>query len=118
MTKLKLLYVDDEEFNLVLFVRLYKNLFDITTATSADEGIEKLKDEDGITIVISDLTMPEKNGVDFIKEATLLNPELKFYILSGYSTTQEIDDLIEDGVISALLEKPFVAEQIEALAKD
>ncbi len=70
MKNITILYVDDEQTNLVLFEYSFKDLYNVITANSGEEGLLKLKDyKDDIIVVISDMRMPKMNGIEFIIEA-------------------------------------------------
>lgn len=63
----KILYVDDEEQNLVSFKYLFKKNFEIHLADSAQSGIELLETET-FQIIITDQKMPSITGVEFLKK--------------------------------------------------
>ena len=66
---IKVLHVDDEPPLLdqaKLFLKRESNL-NVITASSAEEGLELLDDED-IDVIVSDYLMPEMNGLDFLEE--------------------------------------------------
>jgi len=70
MDKLKVLVVDDDP---MVRETLYEMLTRFAgcyteTAKSGKEGLEKIQNDD-FNVVFTDLTMPEMNGIDLIKEA-------------------------------------------------
>ena len=71
----RILYVDDEVINLELLQLTFMNEFKVVTALSAREGLDELEKDPDIRVVISDLKMPEMNGLDFIKMVKQLDPE-------------------------------------------
>src|SRR5574344_479018 len=75
-TKMKdktILYVDDEEINLRLFKATFRRDYNILTATSAKEGLEKLA-KNTVDLVITDQRMPEVNGVEFLSKVQAIYP--------------------------------------------
>ena len=62
--KIKVLYVDDEENNLISFRAAMRHYFDIYTAISAEQGMNILR-EVPIPIIITDQRMPEITGIRF-----------------------------------------------------
>ncbi len=66
MKKFTLLYVDDEESNLLIFKDTFRRKYQIFTAISAKAGIGIL-DNNKIDLVLSDQRMPEMTGVEFLK---------------------------------------------------
>jgi len=107
-----LLYVDDEPFNLLLLKRLLKDHYDVITAASGLEGLEKLSSESGIKAVISDMKMPGMNGVEFISKGKKEYPHIVFFILTGYDRTPEITEVLKNNLISAYFSKPLNVKNI------
>ena len=112
--EITILYVDDEEINLFLFESAFKRSYQVLTASSAKLGLEKLKDAyNDIIVVITDMNMPEMNGVDFIKEARKQFNKVGYFILTGYGFNQEIDQALKDKVVHKFFTKPFQPEQLK-----
>tara|TARA_R110002096_G_scaffold151859_3_gene314635 strand:- start:8598 stop:8969 length:372 start_codon:yes stop_codon:yes gene_type:complete len=116
--KLQILYVDDEAINLFLFKNLLANHFDVITVDSAKGGMEVLKENSNIKLVVSDLKMPEISGLDFIREARKLHSNLEYMVLTGYGLNDEIDGAIKEGLISNYIQKPYELEVILEIIKD
>ncbi len=65
--KKKILVIDDDNDQLLIFrAILSKGDFDITTSTSSLAGVELLSKE-AFDLVISDVHMPQMNGVSFVR---------------------------------------------------
>lgn len=90
--KIKIIYVDDEEVNVMLFQINFSVNYEVYTGYSGYEGLNLLEDHPDTKVIISDMKMPEMNGVEFIKKAKEKYPEKKFYILTGFEITDEIQD--------------------------
>ena len=99
----KILYVDDEEINLDLFQWTFKKHFDVTTALSAKEALEILKEND-IPVVITDFKMPEMNGIQFIEAIKKENPDKICIILTGF-----IESIVKgkEDLVFEVLSKPW-----------
>ncbi|MEO9887188.1 MAG: response regulator [Balneola sp.] len=110
----KVLYVDDEVMNLFLFENLLAGKFEILTAKSPELGLEILKKDDTIDIVISDMKMPVMNGLQFIEKAQEFYKKCPYLILSGYHKIPEIEEALESGMIRGYLQKPFEVDKITA----
>ena len=111
--RINVLYVDDEQLNLDLFALVFKKKFNVIKAISGIEGLEKLEQHKDITIVISDMKMPEMNGIEFIRKAKTNYKNLKCFILTGYEITDEIADALEEKLINKYFKKPFNSKEIE-----
>ncbi len=109
-----ILYVDDEDVNLTLFKIVFKKKFNVITALSGEEGLEKLKSNPNVSVVISDMKMPGMNGIEFIKIAKKDFPEISFFILTGFDITEEIADALNERLIHKYFRKPFDMKEIES----
>ncbi|MEA2041738.1 MAG: response regulator [Bacteroidota bacterium] len=107
-----ILYVDDEPINLELFKLNFRKHFNIHTAASGTDGLRILGQNKNIYVIVSDMKMPEMNGIEFIKKAKTKFPGKKFFILTGFEITQEIQDAINSNLIVKYLRKPFKHDDI------
>lgn len=116
--KITILYVDDEPINLMIFSINFKNKFNVITALSGEEGLEKLAEESSISVVISDMKMPRMNGIEFIRTAKADFPNVIFFILTGYDITSEIAHALNEKLINHYFSKPFNVNEIEKAIND
>lgn len=114
-----ILYVDDEEANLFLFKNLFKKKYNVITAISGMEGLKKLENyKDDIIVVISDMRMPNMNGLEFIQTARATYSNIAYYILTGYAFSDDIEIALENNVIQKFFTKPFNYKEIDAAIQD
>ena len=106
--KTTILYVDDEPTNLMLFEQLFKTKYQVLTAESGYKGLKLLTQRPDIHVIISDMKMPGMNGLEFIQESKKLYPSILYFILTGYEITEEIQESLENGLISKYFQKPFL----------
>ncbi len=108
------LFVDDEELNLFLFEKTFERDFIVKTASSGIQGL-KVLEEDGSTVkvVISDMRMPNMNGLEFVERAKKSFPEVEYFILTGYGYTEELQEALKSRLISHLFHKPFEYKKIK-----
>lgn len=111
--KMSLLYVDDEILNLTLFKHNFKKDYTVFTAESGEEGLNILKQNNSIVAVISDMKMPGMNGIEFIRTAKNMFPDISYFILTGFDITEEIADALNDKVIEKYFRKPFNKTEIK-----
>ena len=109
-----LLYVDDEPLNLQLFAFNFKHKFDVKTAESGNDGLEILRSDPNVSVIISDMKMPGMNGIEFIKAAKRDFPHISYFILTGFDITEEIADALKQGLIHKYFRKPFNMKEIDA----
>ncbi len=113
-TEITVLYVDDEEPNLFLFKANFEDKYKVLTAKSAKEALEKLdRHHDRIIVVISDMRMPEMNGVQFVELAKDRYERIYYYILTGYEYNDEIDQALKKKIIQKYFTKPFDSDEID-----
>ena len=109
------LYVDDEEANLILFRMTIEGEREVLLASSAEEGLQKLEEnKERILAVISDMRMPKMNGIQFILKAQEFVSDIPYFILSGYAFDAEIDSALRKQTINEFFTKPFNREEIES----
>jgi DNA-binding NtrC family response regulator len=112
MDKPTILYVDDDQFNITLFEFNFKNEFHILNATSGSEALQLIKDHDEIKAVVSDVRMPEMDGIEFINKVKEVRSGLPCFLLTGYGGAQEVVDAMDQNLIVGYFSKPFDKENI------
>lgn len=116
---MKLLIVDDERWiRMGLKVKI-KNLgYYFSEVYEAKNGVEGLAliQEHQPEIVITDVRMPKKNGLDVIEEGKQIAPKTKFIIISGYAEFEYAEKAINMGAKGYLL-KPIEEENLRDTMK-
>jgi len=109
----RILVVDDEDSYRVLLLEFLKRLGYICRgATDAFEALERLGEEQ-YDLVISDIVMKGRNGVELTREARRLYPDTDFLIMTGHSKEYSYLDIIEAGASDYIL-KPFDSAEVKA----
>lgn len=109
--KANILIVDDDYDMLELVERhLQKNNFYCYKATSVKEGIGILKSNE-IDLLITDLQMPEINGMELIKYVDEHFPEVPKLVITGYPSVDGALSAMKSGALDYLV-KPFTAEEL------
>lgn len=101
------LYLDDEPINLKVIELTLGRYFNIIICKNASDALDQVKNNKTLTHVISDLLMPDMNGLEFIKKAQNLNNHIKYYIHSGINMSNEIEEAIANKTIDGFFEKPL-----------
>ncbi|MCJ7604040.1 MAG: response regulator, partial [Desulfobulbaceae bacterium] len=82
--KKKILIVDDEELILnSLGLELKGEGYDVSLAANGEKGIALLR-ENYFDLIITDLVMEGLNGLEVLKAAKEIDPEVAVVILTGY----------------------------------
>ena len=111
----KILYVDDEEMNLMLFETMFCNKCELETASNAQIALDLLTKIEKPEVIISDMRMPGMNGLEFIAKAAQHYPDVEYYILSGFEITNEVQNALDQGLVKRYFQKPFSKREIEAV---
>lgn len=112
MVRAKILVVDDEPANLELLVRMLRRKYEVVTASSGREGLERLRKE-RFAAILSDQRMPNMTGTEFLAEASRLVPDTVRMILTGYAPEKDSMDAINVARVTTYLTKPVAPETID-----
>lgn len=104
--KFTILYVDDEEQNLISFKATFRREYIIETAVSAKKGMDILRQKK-VDLIITDQRMPEMTGVQFLEKTLPEFPETVRMILTGFSDITAIIDAINNGQVFRYITKPW-----------
>jgi len=97
---------DDEAVRFSLLSALESMGHSVQTAVNGVEGVEKCLSGD-YDLVITDLIMPEKDGVETILELKIDNPDLKIVAISGGGRNVDIMETTYQIGADCALTKPF-----------
>lgn len=110
--KITVLYVDDEENNLVSFKATFRFKYKIYTAISGALAIDIVK-KNTIDIIITDQRMPEMTGVEFLEEIINIDPKPMRILLTGYTDMSAVIDAVNKGKIFHYLNKPWNEDELD-----
>jgi len=109
--KISVLYAEDEE----IIREQYKAIFDILfqEVTSAENGLDALEKykQKQYDLIITDLTMPQMDGITFIKKVLEINPNQHIIIMTAHNTNENLRVSIDFQVDGFLL-KPVEKEKL------
>lgn len=107
----KILIIDDDEtifFSFKTF--LNQNNFNLDYAKNGKEGLDKLT-KNNPNVIVADFKMPEMTGLEFLKAAKIIKPDIPIIIISAYGDTSTRRLFFEEGAFD-YIEKPFDIESI------
>ena len=112
----RILVIDDEPNILKSLMRILDDNYAVTTALGGGAGLKLLKNGDQFDLIISDLSMPEINGIELYNQIAILFPGLEKNIIfmTGFAYTEDIKTFLQN-VNPPILEKPFIAENLFSL---
>ncbi len=114
--RISVLYVDDEENNLISFKATFRLNYKVYTATSGHMALQIIK-ETPMDIIISDQRMPQMTGVEFLEEVIKINPDPMRILLTGYADMNAVVDAVNKGKIFHYLSKPWSEEELDETIK-
>lgn len=103
----KVLCVDDEESILKGMHLHLSREFDLTTATSGEEGLKAFSDAGPFAVVVGDMRMPGMDGTEMLKQIKDLDSKVKTILLTGHADFEVGGaDLLQSGQLYRILTKP------------
>jgi C4-dicarboxylate-specific signal transduction histidine kinase len=99
------LFVDDDESNLVVWKAAFSDEFDVLVASSAAEGLELMR-RHTVGIVLADQRMPGMTGTEMLARAREESPHAIRMLITGYSDLGAAIDAINRGNVRRYLRKP------------
>lgn len=113
-----LIYICDDEPDIVslLTFTITKAGFRAKGFTQAQQAIDNLLTDKPYAI-FTDMSMPEMSGLDLLKKAHELEPNIPVIFVSAHLSTDIMINALEHGVFGAI-EKPFTSEQVKTMAKN
>ena len=107
-TPVKVLFVDDERKILGSLRRLMLDEdVQVFTASSGEDGLEVLRINPEIGVIVSDQRMPGLSGVSFLKQSRKIAPDAYRIVLSGYADMYAAMDAINQGGAWRYMTKPW-----------
>ena len=114
---ISVLYVDDEENNLISFKASFRRYFSIFTANSAKKAQEILS-KHSIHVLITDQRMPETLGTELLARAAKDYPDQTRVLLTAFADIEALKDAINRGHIFRYLEKPWNDDELKKTIED
>ena len=115
-----LLLVDDDPNMLRLLAKVIERSYgDQITIEYLSDPAEALKriDQGGVDILLTDLEMPEINGLELLRCAKKRNPYTQVFLLTGHSSQDAILDALELGATDYLLKPVDQQELLELVGQ-
>ncbi len=117
MSKHKILVADDElSMREFLTIMLTKEGYDVDTAKDGEEAINMIG-RNSYHLVITDVKMPKKSGLDVLKAAATSSPNTIVIMITAYSS---VDSAIEAMKVGAYdyIPKPFKIDEIRIVVRN
>ncbi len=90
--------------------------FNVLEASSGESSIEVFR-QNNPDLVFLDIVMPDKTGIDALREMRRINSEAKVIMLSSSGTKKHLRESMDAGA-SDFIQKPWEEAQIEHIVKN
>ena len=113
-----ILVVDDEPTLRNLICRtLNTQGFETISASNGDEALLLMAQRPEIVLVLLDLTMPQRDGLEVYTEILAFYPKLAVMLMSGYNEQSVASRLGPDAPVPAFLHKPFRSTELLSMVR-
>ncbi|MDZ7337821.1 MAG: response regulator [candidate division KSB1 bacterium] len=106
----RVLCIDDDPNILAGYQRILHARFRLDTARSAKEALSKIQHGEPYAVVVSDLRMPEMDGIALLTKVRELSPDTVRIVLTGYADIQMAMAAVNEGSVFRFLAKPCPPE--------
>ena len=116
----RILIIDDDHHILLMVKKMLERAgFEVDLASNGEEGLNLFK-KLSVDLVITDIIMPEKEGLETIREMKRLRPDLKIIAMSGGGkvTSQNYLDTAKIFGATKILAKPFTQKQMVSAVRE
>jgi DNA-binding NtrC family response regulator len=104
---------DDESIRKVLGYILEEDGYAVDTAATADEGLSRIF-ETRPDLVLSDIKMPQKDGITLLKEIKTVDPSIPVIILTAFGTVENAVEAMKRGAADYLT-KPVSRDELKMI---
>ena len=113
-TSRKVLIVDDEREMLTNCTRILRRCgYECLTAETSEQGLALVHTVQP-DVVLVDLRMPGKSGIDIVKTVKSQYPHMEVVLMTAYASIETAVDAIKQGAFD-YLPKPFTADQLQTV---
>lgn len=110
--KAKILIVDDEDSQRKALGGFLKKLgYKITDSSDVDSALEVIENEP-IDLILSDMKMPGRTGMDLLKAAREMVPDIAFILMTAYGTLKDAVEAMKAGAFN-YISKPIDLNELE-----
>jgi len=114
----QILVVDDEKSMLeFLEYVLDKEGYTVSSVQDGQKALDLLSEKTGFDLVISDLRMPDLDGLELLKASQKIDPEIPFIFMTAYASAETAIEALKLGAFDYIT-KPFQVEDLKNLIKN
>jgi CheY-like chemotaxis protein len=113
---IRVLCVDDEPATLAMLARTLAPQFDVVTSHSPIEALSLLESDGNFAVVIADVSMPQMNGLAFLRQVQSFSPTTTRLVLSGNFIVDPL--AIPAEAVFRLIAKPCPGDKLREIVLD
>jgi putative nucleotidyltransferase with HDIG domain len=106
------LFVDDDPLLLATIRRNLARDFTLETADGAREGLRLVAEAGPYAVVVTDLKMPQMDGIAFLREVQQQSPDAVRILLTGFASLENALAAVNEGHVFRFLAKPCSMEEL------
>jgi len=112
----RILVVDDEENARIALTKLLANEgFDVDCVANGFEALNYLRQQE-VDLIITDINMPEMNGITFLKELNKSFPKSNVIMVTAYGGVESYIEAMNLGAFE-YINKPVKIEELKSILK-
>lgn len=111
--KYTLLIIDDDKSIRYSLRRIFEEDYNVMTASNGEEGLS-LFSQNPIDLIIMDIKMPERSGIEVLREIKEIDPKSLIILMTAYGTTETAIEAMKYGAFDYIL-KPFSIHKLKEL---
>lgn len=108
------LYLDDDDDCLLVFQHTFGAAYDVRVASTPGEARRMLAERPA-DIVISDQTMPEIEGTDFLREVAEIYPQSLRALMTGSVHLGWVLPEVGAGIVQLFIAKPWTGQNVQQM---
>ena len=112
-----ILYIDDDEANLLVLKATCAGELNVITASSGQEGLAILAEQE-VAVLLVDQRMPGMTGVEVFEVAQERYPDAVRILITAFTDLTEAIAAINRGHIRRYLKKPWEPEELKAALRE
>ena len=107
----RILVVDDEpSMREMLRIVLRRDGYEVVVAENGTQGLERLRAE-SFDLLLSDIRMPDLSGVDVLRTAKQINPDIAVFMMTAFASTDTAVEAMRLGALDYFT-KPFSMDEL------
>jgi two-component system NtrC family response regulator len=112
MKRTVLIAEDEEKMRRILELNL-QDQYRVLLAKDGEEALRMFK-ENEVHLLLTDMRMPERDGLSLLHEVKRLQPEIPVILITAYGTIESAVNAMKEGAVDYLL-KPIQMEEVQLL---